>query len=466
MSLLLSRNPRLSRVVWLILVFATLALAFGLLFATPGAIAQEDDGQEVTTHMVVPGETLYGIAARYGVSIESIAEANGISNYDLLPSGRPLIIPAPPGQTGRVHIVQRGQNLSRIAAIYGIPVEEIVLANDLPNPNYIFAGQRLLIPVAGETVEDDEAGTETPDASTEEATEERVEETATPSSTEEAMVETAEETATPSPTVTLTPTVLVTTTPPLAQPMLPGIQDGTSACPAGCEVISIFSPTVGMAVTSPVTVTGIGTSSFEQILVVRVVDATGLEIGRGSAIISGTNGQPGMYTAAISYTVPIATQAGRIQVYSIGPRDGAIEHLTSVEVRLQGSGLDLAVEDLKTALEDKDYQALETLIVEPWVLGFYQSEGVVLGPEAALSQLEENYLGPGEVSVDLSVDALQLLSEQVIFSQDVSHVVYSTGWGPDQVDDAFLLLVSTDDGRTGWGGMLYVFDGLRDYEVP
>ena len=45
------------------------------------------------THIVQPGDTLYGIAARYGVSIVELAQLNGIANYDQLSIGQVLTIP-------------------------------------------------------------------------------------------------------------------------------------------------------------------------------------------------------------------------------------------------------------------------------------------------------------------------------------------------------------------------------------
>ena len=62
-----------------------------------------------------------------------------------------------------------------------------------------------------------------------------------------------------------------------------------------------------MTVTSPLTVTGTG-AAFEQTLVVRVLDATGYEIGLGNAMIDGPLGEIGPYTGTISFTVPASTQ--------------------------------------------------------------------------------------------------------------------------------------------------------------
>lgn len=46
-----------------------------------------------------------------------------------------------------LYTVQKGDNLTRIARRYGVLVEEIVVANDIADPNRIYVGQELLIPV-------------------------------------------------------------------------------------------------------------------------------------------------------------------------------------------------------------------------------------------------------------------------------------------------------------------------------
>ena len=131
---------------------------------------------------------------------------------------------------------------------------------------------------------------------------------------------------------------------------------------------------------------------------------------------------------------------------------------------LAGSGLDRTIEQVKTALETQDYPTLASSMTDPWDLAFYRSEGLSLSADKAIQELRKTYLGPGKVFVDLSVDARKLLGDKAIFSPDVTHVVYSTGWGSDQTDDALLLFETDDAGQTRWSGLLYIFDALKDYE--
>jgi LysM repeat protein len=60
-----------------------------------------------------------------------------------------LILPSAADAQGLTHVVQRGENLSQIAARYGTTVQAIMDANGLRNPNSIYVGQRLTISSGG-----------------------------------------------------------------------------------------------------------------------------------------------------------------------------------------------------------------------------------------------------------------------------------------------------------------------------
>ena len=46
-------------------------------------------------HVVQPGDTLAKLCARYGVSVEDIARANRLSNWDHIEVGMALVVPLP-----------------------------------------------------------------------------------------------------------------------------------------------------------------------------------------------------------------------------------------------------------------------------------------------------------------------------------------------------------------------------------
>jgi len=120
----------------------------------PTATPQPTTG---TSYTVRWGDTLFSIARRFGTTVEAIKEANDLSS-DLIIVGQKLTIPGatgappetvPPSTRPKVHIVQPGENLFRIALGYGTTVDAIAQANDIVNPWFIYVGQKLIIPSTG-----------------------------------------------------------------------------------------------------------------------------------------------------------------------------------------------------------------------------------------------------------------------------------------------------------------------------
>ena len=103
-------------------------------------------------HIVRWGENLTGIAARYGVTIQAVVNYNGLVNANRIYVGQRLLIPvaspAPAPIAGCTYIVQPGDNLTGIAFRSGVSVATLVRINNLVNPNRIYVGQRLALPCA------------------------------------------------------------------------------------------------------------------------------------------------------------------------------------------------------------------------------------------------------------------------------------------------------------------------------
>jgi LysM repeat protein/beta-lactamase class A len=179
------------------LVLAVLILAS--LFGGRSLVANLADGAQ---HVVKPGETLSGIAAQYGLTVDQLVGLNGITDPDRLTEGQTLKLPAaparatagssgasPPGQTGSApanqapasqptgsqppaqastkptgngsasstgasntseYVVQSGDTLSGIAKAAGVSLKALLEANELADPDRLKVGQKLTVP-AGAT---------------------------------------------------------------------------------------------------------------------------------------------------------------------------------------------------------------------------------------------------------------------------------------------------------------------------
>ena len=118
-----------------------------------GAVAQPAHAQN-QVHVVRRGETLSSIAARYGTTTQAIVRANGLPNPNYIYAGQRLVIPGA-GNSGtasssgvsQTYTVRRGDTLFSIASRHGTTVAAIMQANRLGS-YVIYAGQRLAIPGA------------------------------------------------------------------------------------------------------------------------------------------------------------------------------------------------------------------------------------------------------------------------------------------------------------------------------
>lgn len=143
-----------------ILILSLLVLMLGL-----GTTVLAQQGNVV--HVVAPGENLFRISLRYNVSMQAIAQANGITNFNLIFVGQRLTIPGttggptpvPPTPGGPTPVpsgetrytVVRGDTLGAIARRFNTTVQAIASLNGIANPNLIFPGQVLRITGGGTT---------------------------------------------------------------------------------------------------------------------------------------------------------------------------------------------------------------------------------------------------------------------------------------------------------------------------
>ncbi len=127
-------------------------LVFALM---PPETSTAQDGGTIT-YTVQPGDNLFRISLRFGVSVQQIAAANGIVNPNIIYVNQVLVIPSPgdvitdptppPPSPDDTYVVVRGDTLSSIARRFNKTVSAIAAANGIINVNLIYVGQVLVIP--------------------------------------------------------------------------------------------------------------------------------------------------------------------------------------------------------------------------------------------------------------------------------------------------------------------------------
>lgn len=100
----------------------------------------------VRTYTVKAGDTLSGIASMYGTTYQHLAQINGISNPNIIHVGQVIKIDGTTSTSVAVYYtVQRGDTLSGIATKYGTTYQKLAQMNGISNPNLIYAGQKLRV---------------------------------------------------------------------------------------------------------------------------------------------------------------------------------------------------------------------------------------------------------------------------------------------------------------------------------
>ncbi len=122
--------------------------------ATPTPISSE-----VQKHTIAAGETISGIAARYGVSTRSVLSANGLSDTSIVYPGQTVVVPAAmslassttpapaaPAATAKTYTIQPGDTVSAIASRLGVDASTLLELNGLGPNSLIYAGRTLTVP--------------------------------------------------------------------------------------------------------------------------------------------------------------------------------------------------------------------------------------------------------------------------------------------------------------------------------
>ncbi len=119
----------------------------GALTTSIAALAQDERDSRFTVHVVQRGENLFRIALQYDLFVEQVATANGITDSNSITVGQRLIIPlSTAAWDGRLtHTVSAGETLASIAAAYSRTEAELLALNRLESTAAIYVGQELVI---------------------------------------------------------------------------------------------------------------------------------------------------------------------------------------------------------------------------------------------------------------------------------------------------------------------------------
>jgi LysM repeat protein len=132
----------------------------GLLAITP---VTAPEASAALPHEVMPGETLWSIAAANNLTTRTVAVYNGVSEDTQVIAGQTIEVPtvaegaaalaaapaessAPEAGSAVSHTVAPGESLSSVAAANGVTVDELAAANGLASDAYLIEGEAIQVP--------------------------------------------------------------------------------------------------------------------------------------------------------------------------------------------------------------------------------------------------------------------------------------------------------------------------------
>lgn len=127
----------------------------GQVIMLPGALIKGSGSTDI--YIVDNGDTMNRLATRFGTTVKNLLKLNPeVKDASVIYEGQRLSVPkastpAPGGATG-IYVVQRGDTLRKIAERYETSVDELLRLNpNIKNRNLIYVGQKIVVPVEGNT---------------------------------------------------------------------------------------------------------------------------------------------------------------------------------------------------------------------------------------------------------------------------------------------------------------------------
>ena len=127
--------------------------------AAPPSPLVPGETQSLQQYTVRSGDTLWGIAQSYGISVPDLLAANKLTGREVIAVGRPLLVPAAAAAGMNMpatkapslqHVVRAGDTPWDVAVTYGVTVDALLAANRLSKNPLLSVGQVLLLPAGAE----------------------------------------------------------------------------------------------------------------------------------------------------------------------------------------------------------------------------------------------------------------------------------------------------------------------------
>ena len=101
---------------------------------------------QATQHRVAAGDRLGAVAQAYGLSLEALARANGLSAPYVIYVGQVLQVPSGAEAAPVRYVVRQGDTLSDIARRFDVSMADVAATNRIASPYTLSVGQSLAIP--------------------------------------------------------------------------------------------------------------------------------------------------------------------------------------------------------------------------------------------------------------------------------------------------------------------------------
>jgi murein DD-endopeptidase MepM/ murein hydrolase activator NlpD len=115
-----------------------------LLIVLPRPTRAQNGGPQ---YVVQPGDTFYGIALQFGVTVEALQAANASISPEALGVGQALIIPGFENVTGTLttHLLEPGESLDSLALRLGLKRETLFRLNRVVNPERLYINEAVIV---------------------------------------------------------------------------------------------------------------------------------------------------------------------------------------------------------------------------------------------------------------------------------------------------------------------------------